>query len=252
MKAKLLSISMLLAVSAIPAAAHASGLQDSLSTVQLVSSTTGSTICGGALISGNTVLTTATCVDGKSVASFKVKIGNATNGYTVLPVQSYVEHQGYGTGACTHGNNIAVVHISVPAALLATIPLAHVPAGRSLAPGATALWFGNPQPTSTYGTRMRYYTMTEMSVASANLKLQHVPGANVCALDLPAMMSDATSLPGGAGTMGMAGAPLYSIGGWDSVNYVLGLESWSVSSTSYPYVFTDVGAYADWIAANSF
>jgi secreted trypsin-like serine protease len=253
MKAKILSISMVVAASLFPAGARASGITNSLSTVQLVSSPTNATYCGGVLISENYVLTAATCVDAKLPSSFYVKVGNAKNGYAHLPVIDYTEHPDYDMGTCSYANNIAVVHVSVPStakALLSTVPLAHVPDGSMLAPGAEAAWFGDPQPVSRYGSSMRYYTMKMMSVTAADSMLKSFIGANVCGDDLPAMMtSDAVSLPGGAGTSGMEGAPLYALGGWNE-NYVIGLQSWGVSP-AYPYVFVDLGAHAQWIAANT-
>jgi hypothetical protein len=102
---------------------------------------------------------------------------------------------------------------------------------------------------------MRYYSMTMMSDSAANAYLtqHHVSGANVCANDLPATMnSDAASLQGGAGTTGMDGAPLYAYSTWGGPNYVIGLDSWTLTSSdlSKPHVFVDVGAYAGWIAAH--
>ncbi|KAJ8918091.1 hypothetical protein NQ315_011548 [Exocentrus adspersus] len=202
--------------------------------------------CGGSIIARRWILTDATCLWQGYASPVKVRIGTSflLEGGQVINVQGFARHSYYNS--YTGDNDIALLLLEEPIPLSESAQIVRLPDN------------GNATLDGRMGTLTAWGATTKLGSMSSVLRAVDVPVVNldVCKEtynDSNWRVSDrmlcAGPWEGGKGMGdGDGGGPFVV----DSV--LVGIASWSSrdrAEPEHPGVYTDVGAFRDWITENT-
>ncbi|KAJ8918092.1 hypothetical protein NQ315_011549 [Exocentrus adspersus] len=202
--------------------------------------------CGGSIIARTWVLTSAECLTPGFVYPVKVRIGTSflLEGGQILDVQEFIRHPDYNPD--TGNNDIALLRMDQPIPLSEFVQIIRLPDN------------GNDSLEGRIGTVTGWGATTKSGPTSSVLRVVDVPVVNLEACKVAYNGSDwivsdrmlcAGPWDGGKGVGdGDKGGALVV----DSV--LVGIFSWfstDSAETENPGVYTNVGAYRDWITENT-
>jgi len=212
--------------------------------------------CGGSILTENTILNAAHCVDGVSdVTIFRVVAGeHALNAVSGLEqnrdVSSYKMHEQYNSN--TQENDISLIYLSTPLDL--SVPSAKpvvLPAPLFDPPAGTIVTVSGWGTTSSGGSISQTLRSVDVPVVSDSecntayataLQQNPIKASMLCAGDMSAGGIDSCQ--------GDSGGPLFTGTGANAVQH--GIVSWGrgCALADYPGVYTQVSYFNDWILRN--
>ncbi|XP_013190915.1 trypsin CFT-1 [Amyelois transitella] len=211
--------------------------------------------CGGSLITTTSVLSAAHCYEGDIPSDWQIRLGSsfASSGGQVIPASLLVLHAQYNRN--TLENDVAIIRLSSPATLSASVGVARIPGPAYILPDNTvvtsigwgALTQGGASPEQLQHVDVNIINQTLCSERYAYLKTlpgyqnwPDVTGVMLCAGILDVGGKDACQ--------GDSGGPLAH----DS-DVVVGITSWGFGCAHefYPGVNARVSSYTDWIVENA-
>ncbi|KAB0791051.1 hypothetical protein PPYR_02851 [Photinus pyralis] len=192
--------------------------------------------CGGAIVKGYSVITTAKCVQGYSPESIFVVVGTnelAPSGRTVAVV-AILRHEAYDSG--TLKNNIALLRTKEDVTQAYKAGKIDLNYGSPFAGQKCTLsgWGKESASALAYSNYLRYVELTLISVSECQTAWTgyDVDANNLC-----------TKPEGKGGCHGDNGGPLVN-----NNNVLYGLLSWGYPcATNKPDVYVSIARYANWI-----
>jgi trypsin len=220
----------------------------------IVSLSTSSHFCGGAILNNNTVLTAASCVDGVPAPNLRLRYGSRrhASGGTFVGVRTVVVHPDFS--AATHANDIAILHTATPITfgpeaqpVSLPLPLGGLPGlGDDPAAGTDLLvaGWGTTSQGGSFPATLKKVTVPVVSRSScrSSYGTTAITDAMLCAGVNAGGKDRCDGDVGGPATMtGPLGQP-----------ELVGVISWGrgCAQAGYPGVYTRVGAYELFITLN--
>ncbi|XP_041366835.1 fibrinolytic enzyme, isozyme C-like [Gigantopelta aegis] len=206
----------------------------------------GSHTCGCVILSASKILTAAHCVDGRTISSFSVIVGQTDR--TVgqqIPITSAVMHPNYNNGDYTFYNDVATATLSASVDLnnpnIQVADLAKPADGDFAGVECTLTGWGRTSSSNTLPETLQQTQMPALVSSSCENSMNAIGGkigpGHICFSS-----SDTGACNGDSGGPARCN------------NKVSGIASWVVSSggncmVSYPSVYARVSEYYDWITA---
>ena len=221
-------------------------------------SAAGTPFCTGVALDDLTVLTAASCVDGRNAASISIRYDslNSTSGGLQVPASSIVVYPGYDS--TTFQDNIAIVHTALPMLDLSPIAL---PASGDDPAGGKVLTVAGWGPTVAGGAPSTVLLTVQLPVISrTDCDVSYAPSGYTIT---PDMLCAGVTGGGKAACVqksgigqftgfGDAGGPAVTYTGLLGEPVLRAIPSWSIgcASPGYPGVYTRIGYFTDWIDEN--
>ncbi|GBP00090.1 Trypsin CFT-1 [Eumeta japonica] len=207
--------------------------------------------CGGSLITTTSVLSAAHCYEGDRPSDWRVILGTtfASSGGTTHMVSALVLHQQYSSW--TLDNDVAIVRLSSPAVLSATVGTARIAGTNYNLADNTAVFsigWGTLSPGGSSPEILQHvqvYTINQNVCAERYAYLKTQPGFAGWPDITPGMLCAGVLDVGGRDAcQGDSGGPLAHQG-----DIVVGITSWgySCAHATYPGVNARVSQYSNWI-----
>jgi elastase-2 len=213
--------------------------------------------CGASLLYTNFALTAGHCVDGADPATVRIIAGlhvrtDQTNAQ-ISAVTSHKIHEAYGVGAWTFPNDIAVITLTDPFILSATVTRVVLPldnADQFVGITCTLSGWGRTSASNILPDALQKVDIPVISNEECNTRMQPVSGA-ACDVTQIAVY-DAAEAKGSCN--GDSGGPMNCPSAGATV--VAGVTSWGISGggacmPSYPSVYTRTSSFLGWIDTNT-
>lgn len=211
--------------------------------------------CGGSLITQNAVLSAAHCYAGDAASTWRVILGTSfrSTGGTTHTVSRLVVHQSYSSQ--TLRNDVAIVQLTSPAVLSASIGLARIAGPNYILPDGTTLMAIGWGTTTFGGSASEQLQHVDLNIINqalcaeryAYLKTQ--PGyGNWPDITDDMLCTGILDVGGKDACQGDSGGPMAH----DS-DIIVGITSWGFecADSFYPGVVARVSYFTDWILANT-
>uniref|UniRef100_A0A6P4E2S3 Trypsin n=1 Tax=Drosophila rhopaloa TaxID=1041015 RepID=A0A6P4E2S3_DRORH len=208
-----------------------------------IQTTKGSHFCGGSLISSDTILTAAHCMQSYAASELQVRLGSTSrsSGGEVVSVRAFKYHEGYNSKLMV--NDVAIMKLSTPVRQTSKI--------RAIELADSAPVSGTDAVVTGWGTTCFLFCSSPDSLLEVVVQLLHYKD---CASDTYSYGSDSIleTMVCASGEkkdacQGDSGGPLVANG------KQVGVVSWGSGCawTGYPGVYADVSALKSWIEATS-
>ncbi|XP_017056595.1 trypsin [Drosophila ficusphila] len=208
-----------------------------------IQTTKGSHFCGGSLISSDTVLTAAHCMQSYAASELQVRLGSTSrsSGGEVVTVRAFKYHEGYNSKLMV--NDVAIMKLSTPVRQTSKI--------RAIELADSEAVSGTNAVVSGWGTTCFLFCSSPDNLLEVGVELLHYKD---CAQDTYNYGSDSILETMVCATgekkdacQGDSGGPLVANG------KQVGVVSWGngCAWTGYPGVYADVASLKKWIDETS-
>jgi len=209
--------------------------------------------CGASLLTSNSALSAAHCVDGATPDSIRIVAGlhsrSNENGAQASIANGYVMHADYNTGGWTFPNDIAIIYHNAFGLGGNTALLTLPPDNNNQFVGVTCTLsgWGRTSASNDLPDNLQKVDIPVISTAECNSRVSGIGSCHDSQIAVYSSSNAQGSCNGDSG--GPMNCPL---GG----SVVAGVTSWGISGggaclPSYPSVYTRTGYYLQWIRDNT-